>query len=93
MDKKVLFEARKLIASFLKKRRQELGISVPELAYKCNVNKTTIYRIEEGKFMPNGDLLLKITHHLNCYFFLSEKEADNFESKWMRERWGKINEN
>lgn len=93
MNKEILLEARKLIAGFLKNRRIELGLSVQELADLCEVNKTTIYRIENAKFMPHGDLLLILTHHLNCYFYLAEKEGDKPDSIWMRERWGKTSEN
>lgn len=93
MDKKVLSEARKLIAGFLKERREELGMSVDQLAKLCEVQRSTIWRIEEGKFMPNLDLFLTLTHHLNCYFFLEAKEGDSDNAKFMRERWGKINDN
>ncbi len=93
MDKQALLEARKLIAGFLKEKRIELGISQEELANLCEVKRLTIIRIESGKFMPNMELFLKMTHHLNCYFFLESKEADSDNAKMMRERWGKINNN
>lgn len=89
MNKELLLEDRKLIAGFLKNRREEMGISVQELADLCGVNKTTIYRIEQSKFMPHGDLLLILTHHLNCYFYLAEKEGNSHDAVWMRERWGR----
>lgn len=36
------------ISKRIKTRRQELGISVEELAYRINKNKSTIYRYENG---------------------------------------------
>lgn len=36
------------ISKRIKARRQELGISVEELAYRINKNKSTIYRYENG---------------------------------------------
>ena len=74
MDKKVLQEAGKLIASFLKERRIELGLSCDDLAKLCGVSRATIWRVEENKFLPHLELFLKITHHLNCYLFLETKE-------------------
>lgn len=93
MNKKILSEARKLIAGFLKNRREELGMTQSDLAEICGVKWETISRIENGKFMPNLDLFLILTHHLNCYFFLESKDGDTDNVKAMRERWGKMNDN
>lgn len=93
MDDKVIKTAFTLIAGFLKKRRIELGISQGALASLCHVSRQTINRIETGRHVPNMELFLKITHHLNCYFFLAEKEGPDPDAKVMRERWGKIPEN
>lgn len=92
MDEKVLKEAGKLIASFLKNRREELNLTQEDLAILCGVKRLTIIRIEGGKFLPNMELFLKMTHHLECYFFLEEKDSNSENATMMRERWGKINE-
>lgn len=93
MEHKELSEARKLIAGFLKNRREELNISEQQLADLCQVNRSTINRLENGKFLPNMELFLTLTHHLNCHFFLAEKEGEKPDAVWMRERWGKMPEN
>ncbi len=61
-----LSEPRKPISAFLKARREELGYSVQEFATLCGVQKTTIYRIEAGKFMPNMELAIKMGEHLKA---------------------------
>lgn len=50
----------------LKQRRQEMNVSVDELAQKLNVSRTTIYRYEKGEIskMPT-DTLEKIARILN----------------------------
>lgn len=64
MTNELLTKARETIPVLLKSRREGLGLSVQTLADKCNVQKTTIYRIEAGKFMPNIELFITIAHHL-----------------------------
>lgn len=54
------------IGSKIKQRRQEMSISVDELAQKLNVSRTTIYRYEKGEIskMPT-ETLEKIARILN----------------------------
>lgn len=54
------------IGSKIKQRRQEMSISVDELAQKLNVSRTTIYRYEKGEIskMPT-ETLEKIARTLN----------------------------
>lgn len=75
MNKEQLLEARKLIAGFLKNRREELGISAATLAEACQVNKTTIYRIEDGKFTPNTELLFCMLFYLKSNFTISKNKS------------------
>lgn len=48
----------KEIGNRIKKRRKELGISADFVAEKCNIKRSTYYRIEkgEGKTMSFGNL-------------------------------------
>lgn len=93
MEKKVISEAGKFIAGFLKARRRELNLNQQQLADLCGVTRQTIQKVEYGTFLPNMELFLTLCHHLNCYFFLEGKESQDEAATAMRERWGKINNN
>jgi DNA-binding XRE family transcriptional regulator len=88
MSSKIAQEARKMIASHLTERREELGISQEHLAHLVGVTKGTIYRFENGKFPPSFDMVLDIVRALDLYFFVSEKENGSDWSELMRNRWG-----
>jgi transcriptional regulator with XRE-family HTH domain len=77
MNEKVLIEARKITAGFLKNRREELGLTQEQLAEKCEWKQETISRIEAGKFFMNTKQLWIICNALNLYFFISPKEEDS----------------
>jgi DNA-binding XRE family transcriptional regulator len=49
----------------LKKVRQELGISQTNLALDAEVDRSTIVRIETGKFNPTLDLVFILAEALN----------------------------
>lgn len=87
MNENVLLEARGLISGFLKNRREELGMSQAALAELSGMGVATIKRFESGKFWLNLKQLLILCHHLDCFFFIEEKEADTDSAKAMRERW------
>ena len=80
-------QARKLIAEFLKNRREELNISQQELADKSGMRVTTMDRFESGRFWLDLKQYLIICHHLKCYPFLAEMEKDDEFAKLMRECW------
>ena len=93
MNEKVLNEARLLIASFIRDRRNELNITQIDLAEKCGVSVNTIRNMEAGKFWPGLKQLLIICNALDLFFFLEAKEGETNLAKQMRERWGKISKN
>lgn len=77
MNEKVLIEARKITAGFLKQRREELRLTQEQLAEKCNWHRETIARIEAGKFFMNTKQLWIICNALDLYFFMSPKEEES----------------
>jgi DNA-binding XRE family transcriptional regulator len=87
MNEKVLSEARDMIAGFLSNRRKELGLSQQQLADLCQFHRNTIVNLEAGKFWPNLKQFLTITHHLKCFFFLKEYEAQSEYSAEMKKHW------
>lgn len=93
MNEDILNEARTMIAGFIANRRKELGITQLELANRSGMGEATIQRIESGKFWINLKQFLILCHHLDCYFFLSEKDAKDSLTTTMRERWGNKTKN
>lgn len=87
INEKVLLEARALISRFLKKRREELGITQQELADLSGIGIATIKRFESGKFWLNLKQYLILCHFLKCYPFLEAVESNSELAKMMRERW------
>ncbi len=54
------------IKSFLKKIRENKGLTISDLAKKINVSIKTIQYLEEGRFSPSIVLAYKIAEALNC---------------------------
>lgn len=46
--------------------RKVEGVSIRELAERCEMSKTTIVNIERGAFFPRFDILQKITEALGA---------------------------
>ena len=71
------------IGSKIKQRRQEVSISVDELAQKLNVSRTTIYRYEKGEIskMPT-ETLEKIARILNTTpaYFMGWNDSPEIKS-------------
>lgn len=93
MNKEVAVEARKMVASHLKKRREELKMTQDELAEKMGIKKAAISRMENGLYPPSLDMFFEWCHHLNLYFFVEGKESKEENATWFRNRWGKPSEN
>jgi len=54
-----------ILAERVLNRRQELGLTQEELAYKCDLDRTYISLIERGKINPSFTHLLKLCIGLN----------------------------
>ena len=59
-------EGRHLIGGLLKKRREELNLSIEDLAENVGLSPSSISRIENGKFSATIDTLLAISKELKC---------------------------
>lgn len=92
MNEKVLLEARNMISGFLRKRREELGMTQEELAEVSCMGIATIKRFESGRFWINMKQYLILCHHLKCYPFLAEKESNHPIVVEMRKAMQEINE-
>lgn len=63
-----------------------------ELAEKMGVQRSTISKIEDGKWNFGIDTLTLFAAHLDCYLFMIEKDSDSDVAKEMRERWTREND-
>ncbi len=59
---------RKRIGYKVKESRETKGYSQDDLADLMNVNRSTISKIESGRFAYNIDMLAKLSWILNCEF-------------------------
>ncbi len=78
MTNQQLSEARNKIASFLKDRREEQGLTQFQLAIAVDVKRQTIQKIEYGEFLPNLELFLKILQKLDCDFWINSSSGPDF---------------
>lgn len=86
-NEKVLLEARKIIAGFLRNRRLELGMSQQELADKCGMARETISRMEAGLFWLGMKQYLLICEALCVFPAVAEMESDTPIAEALRENW------
>lgn len=73
------------IGTRIKMRREELGMTQPELACLIGVSKGSIGNYESGISRPNEDILIKLFSALNCdanylYFDDINKSEDILDS-------------
>jgi transcriptional regulator with XRE-family HTH domain len=62
------------ISSEIRKYREKKGFSQEQLAALMGISRTTISKIENGKFAISVDYLAKLSWHLDFDIKISEKE-------------------
>ncbi|MDI1324878.1 MAG: helix-turn-helix domain-containing protein [Algoriphagus sp.] len=62
------------IGSFMKERRQMLGITQPDLAEMADVSINTLYKLERGEANPSVKVLNKLAEVLGLELSLSVKK-------------------
>lgn len=62
------------IGSFMKERRQMLGITQPDLAEMAEVSINTLYKLERGEANPSVKVLNKLAEVLGLELSLSVKK-------------------
>ncbi|WP_164508979.1 helix-turn-helix domain-containing protein [Clostridium rectalis] len=55
-----------ILGERIKKRREELGLTMEDLAVKIGVSKSSIYYLENGTNKPRLDTLQQISEQLHC---------------------------
>lgn len=54
-----------MLGERIKQRREEIGISLQELADKCGCRKQSVFQWEKGDFSPSSEFIRKISLALN----------------------------
>jgi transcriptional regulator with XRE-family HTH domain len=65
----------------IKRRREELGLSLRDVADKTNVSASTLSRIENGTGKPDSDNIARLTGWLDMPIdrVMNKQKADNVE--------------
>lgn len=87
MNENTLLEARSIIASFLKQRREELGMSQQQLADACGFDVGTISRMERALYWLGMKQYLIICHHLSLFPLVATLEEDSDIADTLRQNW------
>lgn len=72
-EKSNLLESRTKIGRTIRTIREKRGLSQEQLAEKMNISRSTISKIENGKFNFSIDYLLKFGDYLDFSVYISEK--------------------
>ncbi len=87
MTDKELLEARQMMATFFKQRREELNISQAELAEKTGLGIATIKRFENAMFWPAVKQYIIICEALNIVPSATRYETSYEFIEIMRKHW------
>lgn len=92
INQEYLEEVRKIIGGWIKTMREEKGYTQEQLADKMGVSRSTIGKIEDGKWNFGIDTVTLFAVHLDFYqFFIPKDSADDLAAS-MRDRWKRANE-
>jgi transcriptional regulator with XRE-family HTH domain len=87
MNEKVLHEARTMIAGFFKSRREDLGLSLDDMAERTGFQPNTIRNMEEGRFWLSLKQYLIICAALHLFPTVATYEGKGEISEAMRKTW------
>lgn len=72
MEDKFINDNRLSIGDQVRRFREKRGYSQEELAGLMNINRSTLSKIENGRFAVTVDYLAKLAVHLNFHFELTD---------------------
>jgi transcriptional regulator with XRE-family HTH domain len=72
MEDKFINDNRLSIGDQVRRYREKRGYSQKELASLMNINRSTLSKIENGRFAVTVDYLAKLAVHLNFHFELTD---------------------
>lgn len=88
-----ILEVRKLIGAHIRDLRIAKGLTQEDLAKEMGISRSTIAKIENGKWAFSVDTIVEFSHHLDFFLFLVDKKSDDDLAKTMRERWNRAHNN
>lgn len=92
INQEYLEEVRKIIGGWLKTMREDKGYTQEQLADKMGVSRSTIGKIEDGKWNFGIDTVTLFAVHLDFYQFFIPKDSSDDLAVSMRDRWKRANE-
>lgn len=86
------FEVRKIYGNWIKQLREEKGYTQEELAEKMGMTRTTISKIEDGKWNYGINTITLFAVHLDFFLFMIPKDSNDDLAKSMRDRWKRVDD-
>lgn len=86
INEKVIIAARQLVGQHLKNIRAEKQLSYYAVAKLAGMSIEQVQGIESGEKAYTFDSFLKITHALDYYFFLEDKDGKHLDFANMAEK-------
>lgn len=87
-----LLEVRKIIGDWIRQMREDKGYSQEDLGEKMGIDRSTIAKIENGKWNFGIDTVTMFAVHLDFFQFFIPKNSKDDLAKSMRERWKRAND-
>jgi transcriptional regulator with XRE-family HTH domain len=92
INEEYLIEVRKILGSWIKQMREDKKLSQQQLADKMGISRSTISKIEDGKWNFGIDTLTIFALHLDFFQFLVPKDSNDELAVTMRNRWNRAND-
>lgn len=87
-----LLEVRKLYGSWIKQIREEKKQTQQQMADEIGMSRSTIAKIENGKWNFGIDTLTIFAQQLDFFLFFLEKSSKDELADKMRDRWKRAHE-
>lgn len=86
MNENIIPIARRKVGDYLKSVREEKGLTLYAVAKQAGLAISQVQGIESGSTSYTFDSFLRITHALDCYFFLEDKDGKHLDFVDMAEK-------
>lgn len=93
MHPEVIREGREILGMYLAERRDELGMSVEDLAERTGLSWSTIQGVEKGKFSMSLTVFFPLLEALNLNFYLEDKNNPSEGNKIFTEKMNEYRRN